>query len=305
MNRRFLFRLDGSKDNDNFFACCRQQGNTVAYSGRAMTVGPGWIPDLIAVESVDNGAGYSVTLIELEASEIVARASCRKYLPESSTDIAQRFVAYLDSVMAQCQGTADPRLDAIRSLREVLGHQGAVVIRTAGALRSSTDYLEVHTLLDHLERISVRPSQPVVAGQVFSFGGTQSFSREETDGLRRTVRILHAVVTGNDHSNCTLHSWRNLRRKPLDIEVAKERERLVHLNQLLGNKSASGMRLDCDGLVEELVGLWSKCSSHHLMSSEVADSVRRFVPVSMQFSNQEPMRVVYEAARSVLKTHAI
>lgn len=305
MNRRFLFRLDGSKDNDNFFTCRREQQNAIAYSGMAMAVGPGWIPDIIAVDSVDNGTDYSVTLIELEASEIVARASCRKYLPESSADIAQRFVAYLDSVMAQCQATADPRFDAFRSLREALGNQITVVVRTAGALRSSSDYLEVHTLLDQPERISLRPSQPSVAGQVFSFGGTLSFSREETDGLRRTVRILHAVVTGHDHSDSTLHSWRNLRRKPLDIAVAKERERFVQLDQLLGNKAASGMRLDCDRLVEELVNLWSPCSSHRLTSSEVADSVRRFVPVSMGFANQDSMRTVYEAARSVLKTHAI
>jgi hypothetical protein len=305
MNRRFLFRLDGSKDNDNFFACRRQQEDAVAYSGTAMPVGPGWIPDLIAVEAVDDGADYSVTLIELEASEIVARASCRKYLPESSTDIVQRFVAYLDSIMAQCQGTADPRLDAFRSLREALANQETVVVRTAGALRSSADYLEVHTLLDQPERISLKPSQPAVAEQVLAFGGTQSFSREETDGLRRTVRILHTVVTGHDHSNCTVHSWRNLRRKPLDIAVAKDRARFAQLDQLLGNKSASGMRLDCDRLVEELVDLWSTCSSHHLKVPEVADSVRRFVPVSMRFANQESMRAVYEAARSVLNTHAI
>lgn len=179
------------------------------------------------------------------------------------------------------------------------------VVRTAGALRSSTDYLEVHTLLDQPERIGLRPSQPAFAGQVFSFGGTRSFSREETDGLRRTVRILHAVVTGQDHSNCTLHSWRNLRRKPLDISVAKDRERLVQLNRLLGNKFASGMSLDCDRLVQELVGLWSIYSRPNLVPSEVADSVRCFVPMSMGFANQESMRVVFDVARSVLKAHAI
>ena len=196
--------------------------------------GTGPKPALIAVEPVDNGTDYVITLIELEATEIVAHASCRKYLPESSTDIAKRFVAYLDSVRTQCQGTADSRLDVFRDLRKALGNQSTVVVRTAGALRSSTDYLEVHSLLDQPERINLGPSQPVVAGQVFAFGGTKSLSREETNGLRRTVRILHAVVTGHDHSSCTLHSWRNLRRKLLDLAVAKDRERFVQLNQLLG-----------------------------------------------------------------------
>jgi len=301
VKRRFLFRLDGSKENDDFFSCRGRRENVVAYSGTAITVGPGWIPDLIEVDSVDDGAGYSFTLIELEASEITARVSCRKYLPESSTDVVQRFVTYLDSVITQCHATADPRLDAFRSLREALGNQVTAVVRTAGALRSSTEFLEVHTLLDQPERISLRPSQPVVAGQVFALGGIRSFSRGETDGLRRTVRVLHAVVTGHDHSSATLHSWRNLRRKPLDIAVSKERERFVQLDLLLGNKSASGMRLDCDRLVDELVGLWSTSSTYRLTSAEVADSVRHFEPISMRFANQESMRAVYDAARSALE----
>lgn len=270
-----------------------------------MTVGPGWIPDLIEVDSCDDGTASTVTLIELEASEITARASCRKYLPEPSTDVVRRFVTYLDSVMAQCYATADPRLEEIRALREAIGKQGPLIVRTAGALRSSADFLEVHTLLDQPERISLNPSQPMVAGQVFAFAGIQSLSREETDGLRRTARILHAVVTGHDHSGGTLHSWRNLRRKPLDIAVSKNPERLVQLSQLLAKNTATGMRFDCDRLAEELAALWSTSSTYRLTTGAVADCIRRFVPISMRFANRESMRAVYDSARSALATLAI
>ena len=109
VTRRYLFRLDGSKENDEFFLCRRGQGACVAYSGTAMSVGPGWIPDLIEVE--DDETCFTVTLIELEAVEISALASCRKYLPESSLDIIQKFTAYLETVNRQCLATADPRLD--------------------------------------------------------------------------------------------------------------------------------------------------------------------------------------------------
>ena len=187
------------------------------------------IPDLVEVEIDDDGIVYTITLIELEALEISALVSCRKYLPEPSTEILHQFVAYLETVMSQCKATADPRLDDIRSLRMALGGQVRVVIHTAGALRSSTEFLEVHSLLDQPERMSISASPATITKKDFEIGGTRSLSREETDGLRRTVRILHAVVTGQDHSSGTLHSWRCLRRKPLDMAVARAKDRFHQL----------------------------------------------------------------------------
>ena len=95
VKHHFVFRLDGSKENDEFFGKRRCLGDVVAYSGTAMLVGPGWIPDIVEVEILDNGSIFTITLVELEAQEITARASCRKYLPESSDAILQRFFEYL------------------------------------------------------------------------------------------------------------------------------------------------------------------------------------------------------------------
>jgi hypothetical protein len=305
VKRRYLFRLDGSKDNDDFFVRRRDQGVCIAYSGTAMSVGPGWIPDLIEVDVEDEGTCFTLTLIELEAAEITARASCRKYLPESSLDIIQKFTAYLETVKRQCLATADPRLEEFDALSVALSGHPKLTVRTAGALRSSSDILELHTLLDQPERVATVSTPPLVVDQSLAFDGTRSFSREETDGLRRAVRVLHAVVTGHDHSGGTLHSWRNLRRKPLDMAVSKDPSRFGELHRLVSNKSASGMRLNCDLLAQELAELWSTVPGKRVSTADVVHAIQRFAPRAMAFSNQEPMRAVYDAARATLQEGAI
>jgi hypothetical protein len=80
----FLFRLDSARDNDAFMTLRGGRYGERIYSGVAMKAG-WWIPDYVEVDVVDDTEGIRLTLIELEATEIVARASCRKYLPEGST----------------------------------------------------------------------------------------------------------------------------------------------------------------------------------------------------------------------------
>ncbi|MCX5685320.1 MAG: hypothetical protein NT049_16815, partial [Planctomycetota bacterium] len=136
MKHRFIFRLDGSQENDGFFDERRSREDVVAYSGAAMLVGPGWIPDLVEVEVSDDGSRFTITLVELEAHEITARASCRKYLPEPSNEILQRFLEYLCGTTRQCKATADPRLVEFMKLQDALSKTTVVEVRTAGALRS-------------------------------------------------------------------------------------------------------------------------------------------------------------------------
>jgi hypothetical protein len=158
--------------------------------------------------------------------------------------------------------------------------------------------------LDQSERITIASRQSTIEAQAINFEGTRNFSREETDGLCRTVRILHTIVAGLDHSGGTLHSWRNLRRKPLDIAIAKDRARYRQLSELLAKRSASGMRLDCERLVSELADLWSSSQAYQLTPPEITDAIRRFVPMSMGFTNKEPMQTVYASARSTLDNKA-
>jgi hypothetical protein len=56
-------------------------------------------------------------LIELEATEVPARAACRKYLPEASSEVVRTFREYLDTVISLCRSTADPRLEAFGELK--------------------------------------------------------------------------------------------------------------------------------------------------------------------------------------------
>lgn len=305
MISRFLFRLDGSKENDDFFTRRREREKAVAYSGTPMKVGPGWIPDLVEVSLDQTNAVCRLTLIELEATDILARASCRKYLPEPSSAVVQGFVNYLGAVIFHCRVTADQRVGAFQELRDLLDGQVSIAVCTAGALRSSVDFLEEYSLIDQPGRLTVPSVQPVASSPEFVFRGNVSLSREETDGLRRTVRILYAVVMGHDHSSGTLKSWRNLRRKPLDMAVSKARQQFVELYKLLSSKTGSGMRIDCDRLAEEIAALWSESPHFRFTSAQVAEVVRDFVPVSMRFAEHESMRTVFKAARSILETGAI
>ena len=73
MTSGFLFRLDGAEANDDFVTRRRQPAPCVAYSGTAMLVGSGWVPDL--VEAEESGESLTITLIELEAAEVAAKVS--------------------------------------------------------------------------------------------------------------------------------------------------------------------------------------------------------------------------------------
>jgi hypothetical protein len=82
-----------AKDNDQFMKLRSEAIKPLCvYAGTPIKIGPGWIPDYIEVNVDPSLATCQLTLIELEATEINARASCRKYLPESSAEIANLLV---------------------------------------------------------------------------------------------------------------------------------------------------------------------------------------------------------------------
>src|SRR5438552_1857138 len=148
MSTIYLFRVDGAKDNDAFFASMRSSVSH-AYAGVDFRVGgAGWVPDLVRVIVDDPPDRCSLTLIELEATESVALMSCRKYLPENSADILKAFNDYLDRVIRQCRSSADTREADFAGLKAVLSEISQVTVTTAGALRSSTSFVEELALID-------------------------------------------------------------------------------------------------------------------------------------------------------------
>ncbi len=302
---KYLFRLDMAKDNDEFLALRRGHQVEHVYSGTPMKVGPGWIPDFVEVAVDADADTCRLTLIELEATEIPARAACRKYLPEGSSDVVRVFLEYLNTVISQCRSTADPRLEALDELKGILASRSAISVHTAGGLRTSADFVEDLPLIDQPEPLTVPVTAPVGPSSSFSFHGELRLTRAESDGVRRALRILHAVVVGRDHSGGTMKSWRNLRQKYLDRAVSKDGVQYPHLHELLTSKTAFGLRVNCDKLSAELALLWGGAGNESLTAERIAKLISSFVPEAVSFAEHESMQNVFERARAVVCGPAI
>jgi len=79
MTQAFLFRFDGSRDNDRYLEFARARG-FVLFAGKELRLGPGWIPDYMRVAVEDEGQSCKLAIVELEADANTARISARKYL---------------------------------------------------------------------------------------------------------------------------------------------------------------------------------------------------------------------------------
>jgi hypothetical protein len=221
MPTAYLFRIDGAKDNDDFFSALHPSFAHV-YAGIDFKAGaPGWIPDFVKIV-IEPGQFCSLTLIELEATESVALISCRKYLPENSTAIYEAFIGYLVRVVRQCRSTADPREPEFSRLKTAVEEIGHAVVSTAGALRSSTTFVEELPLFDQAQGVvHARPNRPSNPEKHREFRGTMHLSASETKSVGRCIMILDAVLRGRDHSAATLHTWRGQdRSQPLKYYTA-------------------------------------------------------------------------------------
>jgi len=297
--KSFLFRFDGAPDNEDFVTrWCERHGGQV-YSGTSMRVGQ-WTPDILEVIVEDDANRLYLTLIELEATEKRAREHCRQYLPESSTAVFEAFARYLDTVLDRCRVNTDPRLPALQGLKGVFAGQLNVVVRTAGALRTSGDLLEVFPLMDQSGESPVRSAATYTAPQpLFVFEGERRLSRDELDGLRRVVRILHAVIVGKDHSSGTLKGFFNLNRKPLELALDGEPGRYPELSRLISPSDYSGAAIDCETILQELRELWS-ADRADADPENIRSWVKDFHPIASALPQHEPMQSVFDRARSVV-----
>jgi hypothetical protein len=300
MSRPFLFRIDNARDNDEFMNLRRERHGDRLFSGTAIKIGPGWIPDYIEL-SVDEGKNeIRLTLIELEANEGTARASCRKYIPEPSAAIVEAFHAYLDTVLAQCRLTADPRLDGFRQLKETLVRSTKVIVQTAGAIRNSPDFIELYPLLDQPIQNPIGGAHATADEQSqIQLEGQRSLSRLEIDGVRRAVRLLYAVAAGKDDNGGLWKSHKNLRRKPLDTALSKQPEDFPVLRQIVFLSSQSGAKVDCDKMANELVALWAGVGQR-ITAEQVVGWVRTFYPAAIEFGAEQSMQSVFAQARAIM-----
>jgi hypothetical protein len=255
----YLFRVDMAKDNDSFFGAMRPTVDHV-YAGVEYRVGAaGWIPDLVKVVVEEPPDKACLTLIELDATEPAALISCRKYLPEKSINILSAFGDYLDRVIRQCRTSADSREPEFARLKAILSQASEVTITTAGALRSSTAFVEELPLSDQPKITTPRwPVEEEVNDTGRIFQGDLRLSAEEAKALARCIMILDAVIRHRDHSGATFRSWRGEAAcQPLKRLLTENNGSYPALRTFVLETPNRGNTLDFENVLGELVEIWS------------------------------------------------
>lgn len=309
MSTVYLFRVDGAKDNDEFFTALRSSASHV-YAGVDFRVGAsGWIPDLVKVVVEEPPNTCSLTLIELEATESVALNSCRKYLPENSDEIVHAFSDYLDRVIRNCRSHADPREREFVGLKGTLSGAEHVTVKTAGALRTQTRFVEELPLLDQPKRIvTTRPVQENHQEENYHLHGVLRLSSNEAKVLARCVMVLDAIVRGFDHSAATFKNWRGQdRSQPLKYLLKKNDKVYPTLRSfiLATGTGTRGVTLDFELVLSEVVEIWSSAVNKPLDRERIRVLMSRYYPVAHNIKSHEQMAGIFETARKHVSEDAI
>ena len=311
MSATFLFRIDGAKDNDAFFNALRPSMSHV-YAGVDIQIGSsGWSPDFIKL-SIGESNDFTLTLIELDATESIVRISCRKYLPENSTDIVRAFCKYLDRVIAQCR-TAHPYQDEFARLKTMLLEADTVIVTTAGALRSSTSFTEELSLLDQPERIARTQSAETTARTTSrilapNFGDKLlRLSALQANIPSRSVLVLDAVIRKEDHSGARFRGWRqNLVLKGSRLKQLRRDAVCPNLCSLLFKPKARGIALDFETLLSELAIMWSDAAQTQFDRERVRSLISGYFPIASKIKHdEEQMRSIFEVARNFVANGVI
>jgi hypothetical protein len=298
MQRTFLFRFDMARENDEFLDRALSQGHIV-YAGIAMKLKQGWIPDFLEVSLDDNPTACTLTMFELESTEIAARISARKYLPESSAEILETFRRYLQQVLRRCRSTADPRSEDIRQLDDYLGRSAHTTIWTAGALRHPAETIERLPLIDQGVAQPKSAIHSRAHNQTHSLRGEVLLSSREHKTLSRTILILDAVMRGWDKSDTSLRIFRDLHSQRLRKCVQDNRSDFPTLCELLcGQKT--GVRVVIEDATRELCVIWNQFQSGSHSESTILSALERFLPIDRELDPNAPVRIAFEKARLAL-----
>jgi hypothetical protein len=301
MPATYLFRIDGAKDNDKFFNSLKPSMSYV-YAGVDIQIGSsGWSPDFIKI-SVSESKTLTLTLIELDATESVARANCRKYLPENLTDIVRSFCEYLERVIRASRSSAHPHEEEFIKLKTALSKSEQIVVLTARALRSSIDFLEEFSLIDQPEKIVQMQSVQEISHennseQTPDFRGTLRLNAEKAKALGRPILILDAAIRQQDHSDGEFRGWRNNATNKL---LKEHRTAYPCLCSFLDERSFVGITLDFEKLVSELVAKWSDASTTQMDQERIRSLINRYFPIAIKIKLNDRMSAVFDSARKFL-----
>jgi hypothetical protein len=241
----------------------------------------------------------SFTLIELEATESVAMVSCRKYLPENSVNILSAFGEYLDRVIRQCRTSADPREREFAELKANLSKVDQVTLTTAGALRSSTAFVEELPLIDQ-PKIAISP--PLVnddrQANECVFQGVLRLDQQKAYALARCLMILDAVLRGRDHSNATFQAWRGEAvSQPLKRLLTDNNGSYPALRGFILVRPSTGLSLDFEKVLSELIEIWSADRNKEFDLEQTRALISRYFQVAWRIRGHEQMASIFEAAR--------
>jgi hypothetical protein len=237
----------------------------------------------------------------------VALNSCRKYLPENSGDIVHAFSDYLNRVIRQCRSTADPREREFVGLKGALSGAEHVTVKTAGALRTQTRFVEELPLLDQPKRIvTPRSIQENHQEEICHFHGALRLSAKEAKALARCVMVLDAVVRGFDHSAATFKNWRGQdRSQPLKYLLKKNRKIYPTLRSFVLETENRGITLDFEMVLSEVVAIWSSALNKPLNRERIRAFMSRYYPVAHNIKSHEQMAGIFETARKHVSEEAI
>jgi hypothetical protein len=300
----YLFQVDSAKENRFFFEGMHKSlSESVYFRGLDFKVGP-WTPDGIRVDLTFDSQQCSLTLIELEAIESTALKSSRKYLPEESVKICSAFIDYLDRVIKDCDARADQREFQIEQLKKLLSQNIPITVKTAGALRSDTTFLAEAVLTDQANGPEANAASGYhlhatrkIVSKELAMRGRLRLSPEESKGLRRCIQILDAIIRERDFSNTIFRHWRlKTPLKNLLGEMPEKPHTLADFVLNPQNKHASGIAIDFEAVLEELVGVWAK-DGRQIELEDARKLVNDYFPLAMGIGSHDGMDHVFAAAR--------
>jgi hypothetical protein len=112
------------------------------------------------------------------------------------------------------------------------------------------------------------------------------------------VRILDAVIRHADHSGGTIHSWIGGRTQPLKRLLTERNGHHAALSAFLLERGNQGITFDFEGVLSDLVEIWSTARGSRLDREQTRGLVSRYFPVALEIGPQEPMMVVFDKART-------
>lgn len=306
----YLFQTDCAENNNAFFKA-QTDIAVIFYRGAGLQIGNApWIPDGVRVDLTEGPFGScSLTLLELEAIRSEALKSSRKYLSEDRGAILSAFREYLRRKIADCKSTADPREESLVHLENAFRGMIPVIVKTAGALRSSTwnGPLEEESTITgnsmhyqpHDTRLDEDHTDKENTKQVSLLRGSLKLNRHKTEQLRRCVMILDALVRQDDHSSRTVRGW--IPNAPLKLLLKQMSKKPSGLEKFISPEDAhKGIRLDFEVLLSDLIEIWSKHDEK--IGLELGRYlISNYFPLVAEISGNEKMDRVFEVADTQIR----